>query len=117
MATKLEKKLTRESKVTVDDRNVMVNLNPDQTISLKLKGLRTGEKSIGIEELYNQLNGISGVKKRGPVSIKNNDGNKKSKDDTMISLTDLRSANAISTLSYDDKVKFESIILNLINRK
>lgn len=57
MATKLEKDITRESSVTIDGKEIMVTMTSDQTIDLKLKGLRKGGVSMSIEDLYNQLTG------------------------------------------------------------
>ena len=103
MATKLEKDITRESTVEVEGRNVLVTITQDQKVSVKLKGMRTGAKSIDIEDLYEQLNeGISGSKPKAAGKGIN------------IDLHDLRTRNAISGLPYDDKVKFDMIITSLI---
>jgi hypothetical protein len=118
MATKLEKNIVRESTVTVDDREIMVTLTADQRISMKLKGMRTGEVTIDIKELWHQLNGTdedgNEEDSKGPISISNNQPKRGSKNNPMISLYDLRTYNAISALDYPTLVKFESIILNLI---
>lgn len=116
MATKLEKNLVRESTVKVDDREILVTLTADQKISMKLKGMRTGEVSINIEELWYQLNGGAPVadKKVGSVSI-DRTAIKSSKTNPMMSLNDIRSANAISALDYPTLVKFDGIIKGLID--
>jgi hypothetical protein len=57
MATVLEKKVVRESKAQRDDRNIVISLTEDQEISLKLKGLKSGEVTISINDLYNYLSG------------------------------------------------------------
>lgn len=121
MATKLEKNLVRESTVVVDEREVMVTLTADQKISLKLKGMRTGEVSIDIGELWHQLNGTdpeddsSENKSSGAVTIKNDAPKRGSKNNPMISLHDIRTYNAISGLDYPTLVKFEGILKNLID--
>ena len=121
MATKLEKNLVRESTEQVDEREIMVTLTSDQKVSLKLKGMRTGEVSIGIAELWHMLNGTDPEaeteekKPSGMVSIRNDQPKRGSKNNPMISLFDLRSYNAISALDYPTLVKFEGIIKNLID--
>ena len=117
MATKLEKNITRESTVTVDGREIMVTLTEDQEISFKLKGLRTGEVKISIREIYNQLAGIEdeGPKEKKALSISHNQPKTGTKNNPMISLYDLRSQSAISTLEYSDKAKFDGIIKKLID--
>jgi len=120
MATKLEKNLVRESSVKVDDREIMITITADQKVSMKLKGMKTGEVSISIEELWHQLNGtdIDGVseidKNTGAVSIKRSNI-KAPKNNPMISLHDIRTYNAISGLDYPTLVKFEGILKNLID--
>ena len=52
MATKLDKTLTRESTEEYDERNIMVTMEADQKISMKLKGMKSGTVSIGIFDLY-----------------------------------------------------------------
>ena len=120
MATKLEKDIQRESTVVVEDREIMVKLTADQKIKLKLKGLRTGEVEIDIEELWHQLNGTdpdsdNSEDTSGPVTIRNDQPKKGSAKNPMISLHDIRTYNAISGLDYDTLVKFEGILKNLID--
>lgn len=119
MATKLEKDITRESTVKDDDKEIMVTLTADQKISMKLKGKRTGEVEIGIDELYAQLTGKdmgtntneSNVKKG--LSIKQSE-EKPTKKNPMILLSDLRSQNAISAGDYKMIAHFDTIIKNLM---
>lgn len=59
MSTKLESLLIRESSETADDRNILVALTPDQRISFRLKGMKSGHVSIPIKELYLQLIGAA----------------------------------------------------------
>lgn len=102
MATLLLKDLTRESTELVEDKNVIITLTENQRIEMRLKGTRSEPLNIGILELYEMLAGVSGK------SSKTANGDKK------ISLNDLRSANLISTLDYETKVKFESIIVKML---
>jgi len=101
MATLLNKDLSRESSELVEEKNIIITLTGTQIIELRIKGKRSATKSIGILDLYDDLN----------TSNKKPD---KKDGKSMISLNDLRSSNLISTLSYEDKVKFEQIILRLI---
>lgn len=115
MATKLEKDIIRESTVKVDDREILITLTANQEISMKLKGMRSGDVSITIQELYNQLTGNESdePKEKKAVSIKSTD-EKPTKKNPMILLNDLRSHNAISGADYQIIVHFEQIIKNLI---
>ena len=116
MATKLLKNLTRESTETVDDKEIVITLTSEQQIELKLKGKRGDGETIYIKDLYNQLYGIEGDKveeKKGSVSITR--GPKKRGDNRMISLYDLRSHNAISTLDLTTLSKFDQIIKSVID--
>jgi hypothetical protein len=122
MATKLEKNITRESTVQIDGRDVMVTLTADQEISFKLKGMRSGELKINIEDLYHQLAGTTpeGAKEEKPkntggLAIRTDQPKAGSKNNPMISLHDLRSQNAISGLDVPTLAKFDGIIKNLID--
>lgn len=53
---KLDKNLIRETTVVVDSRPLMVTLGADQTLSLKCKGLKSGEVSITLQEIWDMLN-------------------------------------------------------------
>lgn len=113
MATKLEKDITRESNVSIDGKEINITLTSTQEIKLKLKGTRKGEVKISIEKLYNQLTG-------NEVNDNQNKGNDKpskkiTKSNPMISLYDLRSHNAISTMDIATKAKFDQIIKSLID--
>lgn len=121
MATKLEKNLVRETTVKAEDREIMLTITADQKVSMKLKGMKSGEVSIDIEELWHQLNGTepeeggSSSKKSGAVSIRNDVPKAGSKGNPMISLHDIRTYNAISGLDYPTLIKFEGILKNLID--
>lgn len=131
MATILDKDLVRESKVKINEREVIVTLTGKQGISLKLKGMKSGELSIGIEELYNQLSGgevvDNGVK---PINVtKNNDDSiprytggidlsgYKGQDRYLISLHDIRSAMHVKNFDMATRVAFESFLVGLINER
>ena len=72
---------------------------------MKLKGKRSGEVSISIEDLYNQLTG----------KVKQNLVEKPTKNNPMILLNDLRSQNAISGGDYKQIAHFDTIIKNLMD--
>lgn len=119
MATKLEKNLTREATVKVDDREILITITADQKVSMRLKGMKTGEVNIDIEELWHQLSGTdpeeeAPTKSGGSVSISRSTP-KAGKNNPMISLHDIRSYNAISGLDYPTLCKFEGILKNLID--
>ena len=117
MATKLDKDITRESSIKIDDKEIMVTITAKQTVSLKLKGMRTGTVEIPIEQLHNQLTGKVEDKeepKKTSKSVSTIQTNKVTKDNPMINLFDLRSQNAISTLDLPTLCKFDQIIKNLI---
>lgn len=106
MATKLEKDLTRESSIEIDGRNILVTITKDQTISLKLKGMKSGVLEIPIQVLYNQL---SGSEPKQNKKIKVDDS------EPIINLHDFRSQYMIhADLPLDVKTKLESITVNLI---
>ena len=115
MATKLEKDIVRESTIKVDDREILVTLTTNQEISMKLKGMRSGDVSISIEELYNQLTGNESdePKEKKVITIKQSD-EKPTKKNPMILLSDLRSYNAISGADYQIISHLDQIIKNLI---
>jgi len=119
MATKLEKNLTRESTVKVEDREILITITADQKISMKLKGMKTGEVNISIEELWHQLNGTEPDEpikaKTKLLAIRNDQPKKGGKGNPMMSLYDIRSFNAISGLDMPTLVKFEGIIKSLID--
>lgn len=114
MATKLDKDIIRESTILRENREIVVTLTSKQTISLKLKGMKSGEVSIDIGELFDNLNGVDNeIKKPKSVVIKHDKDSKKQVP--LISLTDLRTYNAISGLDYPTLCKFENIIKNLMD--
>jgi len=113
MATILEKKVIRESKSQHDNRNIVVSLTEDQEVSLKLKGLKSGELTISINDLYNYLSGNEGSEEK-EVEVKKTIKTKTPKNAPLINLNDLRSLNAITKMDLSTKVLFESLIVELI---
>lgn len=118
MATILDKDLQRESTVLANDRNIMVTLGSDQTIKFKLKGMKSGEVSIGIEDLWKQLNGIEETKSDEPkksLVIETDDEieQKSSKDNPMIPLYDIRSRLCVS-LTADILTKVDPILSEFV---
>ncbi len=119
MATILDKDLTRESTVKYNDREIQVTLTEDQKISFKLKGMKSGALTIGIEELYGQLFHGSPVASTGLVKTVDDVAAKKGTekgtiDNPMISLNDLRSDINTTPMPMDTKVLFEGFIVNAI---
>lgn len=122
MATILNKKLVRETTEKVEDKEILITLTSDQKVELRLKGQRSGVKDISILDLYNQLydlesssSNITTNKSNGSLSIKKNNKSNKSDNRKMISLYDLRSQNAISTLDVKTMSKFDEIIKSVID--
>jgi hypothetical protein len=114
MATKLTKNLVRESLVKFKDREIMVTLTDDQKITLKEKGLKTGDVSVGILELFKKLKGVSDEKPEGPVSVKGSQKKAESKTELEQILNDIRSQNAISTASPQVISQLDGIISNML---
>ncbi len=137
MATILDKDLVRESTVKFDDREVLVTLGSDQTIRFKLKGMKSGEVSIGIDELYRQLGGIksegSSGDKKGSLSVKSGgkDGDSspikytgaidlssyKGDGKYVISIHDLRHYINVKPLDMNVKNQIDSFLVDLINER
>tara|TARA_R110000868_G_scaffold203969_4_gene451923 strand:+ start:4342 stop:4731 length:390 start_codon:yes stop_codon:yes gene_type:complete len=126
MATPLTKDLLRESTAKFDNRNICVTLSEDQKIKMKLKGMKSGEVSIGIRELYLQLCGCEDEEgsalvkesKSKPVSYSRKESLKYVQPDPKVAktiLNDLRSQNAISNLDVATLAKFDGIIVSLLN--
>ena len=119
MATILDKDLIRESKVKYDKREIIVTLTEDQKISFKLKGMKSGDVSIGIEQLYKQLIGeedtglISTVK---PVKVPENKKYKKSDENPVIDLYALRTSAMVTKMEMSAKYELEKVICELIKQ-
>lgn len=135
MATNLDKPVLRESTCMVDNRNIMVCFQTDQTIRLKLKGMKSGVLTIGIGELYDYLKSKEdGVTTKNTeitaVAPKNAEPVKPSKvvnsgavvyeqrvyddDEPLINLHDFRSAYMVAPIPVEYKVKIEAIAVGLL---
>lgn len=99
---KITKPLTKETNLKLKDKPVSITLTPEGDIVFKAKHARNDYR-ISVEELFNNLAGLD--KKEKP---------KPKKDDKMISLSHLRSMNAVLDLDYKTKVKFEDLILKTL---
>lgn len=123
MATILDKDITRETTVKVDDREIQITLTDKQTIFMKLKGMKTGGLEISIMDLFNQLKG--GEVKSEPVKEVEQSRYKegvdlssyKGDDRFLISLHDIRSYVLVKDIDFDVKIKFERILVDLINER
>jgi len=113
MATKLEKDIIRESTIKVDGRELLVTLSSKQEIRFKLKGMKSGELSIGMDELYGQLNGGVVVVDAPINNLSVIDIN--SSNSPMISLFDLRSLSAVSAFDLGTTIKFDNLLSELIS--
>lgn len=117
MATRLDKEIIRETDVIRDDRNVNISLTPDQKITLKLKGMKSGELIIGIGELYDKLSGKDETVKKPIVYTRKEDGKYEQPNPKIAKtvLADLRSQNAISGMDLDFVTKFDSLVKTLLD--
>ncbi len=114
MATTLDKDVTRETTVLIDNREIIITLTSDQKINMKLKGLKNGGFYIGIEELYEKLSDTVQPKKpTGPVVTQNKEQKTRNKN-VMIDLNDLRSISNTRGFDYETTVKFDKIISDLL---
>jgi hypothetical protein len=114
MATTLDKDVTRETTILIDNREIIITLTSDQKINMKLKGLKNGGFDIGIEELYEELSDtIQPKKPTGPVVIQNKEQKTRNKN-VMIDLNDLRSISNTRGFDYETTVKFDKIISDLL---
>lgn len=106
MPTKLEKDVTRETTIKVNEKNLLVTLTEDQKLKIRPKGKKRDDETIEIslEQLFNQLS--SGT-------------NCVNEDKAMINLSDFRSKYLIASekdIPLDIKVKLEKITVELLNR-
>jgi hypothetical protein len=112
MATKLDKDLTRETSVMVNEREVILTLTADQNINMKLKGMKSGHVTIPIQEVYDQLTGGATPQVEGePVKLK------AGKESDMVSLQDLRHKFNVSGLPYESIAQVDMIIVELLKER
>jgi hypothetical protein len=115
MATILDKDLVRESTSKIDDREIVVTLTEDQKISMKLKGLKSGDVSIEIDKLFNQLKGVDEPSNKD-VGLKPTKKIKQLEGDPMISLYNLRTNNLVTKMDFGIKMELEKLICELIKQ-
>ena len=123
MATILDKDITRETTVKVDEREIQITLTDRQTIFMKLKGMKTGGLEISIMDLFNQLKGgevksepvkeVEHSRYKGGIDLSSYKGD----DRFLISLHDIRSYVLVKDIDFDAKLKFESFLVDLINER
>ena len=115
MATILDKDITRESTVKIEGREIQVTLTADQQITFKLKGMKSGILTIGIEELYKQLAGAE--IEETPKEEKQKPKKVKPTEEPMISLYRLRGLSLVTKMDYKIKLELEKVICDLINNE
>ena len=115
MATVLDKDLVRESTVKVGEREILVTIGADQSISMKLKGMKSGMVSISIEDLYKQLTGgVTDDDKPKSITVPTGGVKKATSGEPMISMHDVRHRLNVSGFDYATTVKFDGIMRDLI---
>ena len=124
--TILDKDISRETTVKVDEREIQITLTESQSISLKLKGMKSGAVEIGIGELYSQLKGgpsAPEVVAEKKVEVKRSTSGtidiSSYKDDEkyLISLHEIRSSLLVSDMDLSTKHIFEKFMVGLINER
>lgn len=118
MATILERDIIRESTSKYDNREIVVTLTDKQKISFKLKGMKSGEVSISILELYKQLNNIEdkGLISKTKFEKVVEPKFKKSDENPMIDLYSLRTSAKVTRMDMSAKVELEKVICELIKQ-
>jgi len=126
MATILDKDITRETTVKVDDREIQITLTDEQKISMKLKGMKSGMVEISIEDLYRQLTGGEKPKKALAFNheedgdkpmVKNDLSSYKGDSKYLISIHDIRHAANIRGFDLETTSKFDSFLAELIKER
>lgn len=115
MATKLDKDIIRETTVVVDGREIQITLTEGQTISMKLKGMKSGSVEISIEALYKQLKGDIEPEKPIGVSITESSKGRVKNDGAMMSLHDIRHRCNIKGFDFETTAKFDGVLKELID--
>lgn len=122
MATILDKDVLRESTVKYDGREIQVTLTENQEITFKLKGMKSGMLSIGIEELYKQLASadIDAVetkpKANKPISFVNKSKTGEYDGGPMVPLGRLRSMLLADKMELSMKMKIEENLSELLKQ-
>lgn len=115
MATVLDKDLLRETRIRVDDKELLITLTEDQSINLRLKGDKGIGVTISIFDLYNQLVG----KTKGdmqPIEVKVIKKIKNLSGEPMINLHELRAHNLVTKMDMKVKLELEGIICDMIKQ-
>lgn len=117
MATELNNKVIRESTVEADGRKIIISLNEDQTISFKLKGMKSGVVSIPIQELYAQLTNGSATVTEKPKTVATI--RKKDSGDydggPLIPLNRFRSLNAITPGKAETIARVDELVVIILD--
>lgn len=127
MATILDKDITRETTVKIDDREVQITLTEDQKIVMKLKGMKSGSVEIPIETLYHQLKGDLPKEKKSLAFMHEEEDNKPmAKNDLsfykgdakyLISIHDIRHAANVRGFDLETTIKFDAFLSELIKER
>ena len=99
MATLLNKEITRETTIKVEDREIQITLTEDQKISMKLKGMKSGTVTIDIGDLYKQLIQKEEVKNEKELS-----------DGMLVSLHDIRHRSNVKGFDYSATSSFKLLL-------
>jgi len=128
MATILDKDITRETTIKIDDREIQITLTEDQKIVMKLKGMKSGSLEIPIETLYHQLKGDI-PKEVKPLSfnhveedddkpmVKNDLSSYKGDSKYLISIHDIRHAANVKNFDFNTMVIFDTFLTELIKER
>ena len=128
MATILDKDITRETTVKIEDREIQITLTEDQKVTMKLKGMKSGSVEIPIETLYHQLKGDLPKEKKAlsfnhdnesddkPMA-KNDLSSYKGDSNYLISIHDVRHAANVRGFDLETTTKFDSFLAELIRER
>lgn len=94
MSTKLNSRIIRETTEKADDLPILIELNKDQSVTLRLKGSRK-HLQISIGSLYQYLSGKGSVS-AATKQKKESKGVVVSEDDIMVPLSRIRSFNHVT---------------------
>lgn len=106
MATLLNKEITRETTIKVEDREIQITLTENQKISMKLKGMKSGTVTIDIGDLYKQLIQKEEVKNEKELS-----------DGMLVSLHDIRHRSNVKGFDYSVSSKLDSLFHEMIQER
>ena len=115
MATILDKDLVRETRVKVNDKDLLITLTEDQSINLKLKGIKGEGVTISIADLYSHLVGDTNDNAK-PSEVKVSKKIRGLNGDPSISLYELRAHNLVTKMDMKVKLELEGIICEMIKQ-